>query len=250
MARKKEMTQDPYEVFLDNVIPQPHFMMKKGGVGTSPEGDIIAIKAQSKNGKSFLASIFASVILGNTFGELTPNGDENTVVLYFDTEQNKFNTQILMSRIHTLCGWEQENSDRLHVYAMRQMPFPERMEYIEAKTKEYKPSAIFIDGIADLLEDFNDIGQSQQLIQKLMNISADYHTAVFFILHTNKKDMNMKGHLGSLATQKCSDVFYIEKKNKLFVVTETDCRNVHISDFAFTIAPDGIPDYAYPNAHT
>lgn len=250
MARKKELNQDPYEVFLQNIIPQPNFTIRKGGVGTSPEGDIIAIKAQSKNGKSFLASIFASVILGSTFGELTPNGEADNVVLYFDTEQNKFNTQILMSRIHTLCGWEQENSDRLHVYAMRQMPFAERMEYIEGKTKMYSPAAIFIDGIADLLEDFNDIGQSQQLIQKLMNISADYNTAVFFILHTNKKDMNMKGHLGSLATQKCSDVFYIEKKNDRFVVTETDCRNVHISDFAFTIAPDGIPEYLYPNSKT
>lgn len=237
----KKKTIDRYEVFLGNVIPKPNFVMSHDGIGTSPEGDITAIKAQSKNGKTFLATIFASVILGNEFGRLTPSGDNTTSVLYFDTEQNKSNTQILMSRIHTLCGWNQRNNERLHVYALRQMPLEDRVKYIEQKTAEYLPSAIFIDGIADLLDDFNDIKQSQEIIQKLMNISSEYNTAVFFILHTNKSDSNMKGHLGTLATQKCSDVFYIQKKKDHFVVTETDCRNVPISDFSFTIDDEGIP---------
>lgn len=235
------MTTDQFEVFLGSDIPKPNYIMAHDGVGTTPEGDITAIKAKSKNGKTFLATIFASVILGCRFGKLTPAGDMKTSVLYFDTEQNKSNTQILMSRIHIMCGWGQENNPRLHVYALRQMPLEHRVGYIEEKTAQYRPSAIFVDGIADLIEDFNDIRQSQDIIQKMMNISSTYSTAVFFILHTNKGDANMKGHLGTLATQKCSDVFYIEKKGDRFLVSETDCRNMPISGFSFCIDEEGIP---------
>lgn len=250
MAKKKDNTDntpkeqvfDKYEIRLDEIIPKPKFTFTSLGRGCSPQGDIIAIKAKSKNGKTFLATIFAAVVLGAEMGDLKSEFPEESRVLFFDTEQNKTNTQILMSRIHIMRGWSLSNNDRLHVYSMREMPLSQRMDYIIAKTKEHKPTAVFIDGIADLLQDFNDISTSNQIIGKLMTLSSYNHCAVFFVLHTNKTDGNMKGHLGTLGWQKCSDVFSVEKhKDGTFKVTETDCRNKPIADFVFKVSEDGIP---------
>ena len=250
MAKKKDNTDntpkeqvfDKYEIRLDERIPKPKFTFTNLGRGCSPQGDIIAIKAKSKNGKTFLATIFAAVILGADMGDLKGEFADDSKVLYFDTEQNKINTQILMSRIHIMRGWDLTNNDRLHVYSMREMPMGERMKYIIDKTKKHKPTAVFIDGIADLLNDFNDIASSNELISSLMTLSSYNKCAVFFILHTNKSDGNMKGHLGTLGWQKCSDVFSVEKqKDGTFKVTETDSRNKPISDFTFKVSEDGIP---------
>lgn len=241
----KSGLRDWYEVRLGDEAPIPNFTFKSAATGSSPVGDIIAIKAKSKNGKTFLAAIFASVILGAEFANLTPTMSAESKVMFFDTEQNRPNTQALLERIHIMCGWEEEHRQRLRVFSLREMPIFERLNYIAKKVKNFMPTAVFIDGLADLTIDFNDIEQSQDIILRISQLATAQKCAIFFILHTNKSktDNNMKGHLGTLATQKCSDVFYIEKSEDgtTFNVTETDCRNIPISDFSFKIDEDGIP---------
>lgn len=236
---------DKWEIQIGEELPKLQFTFSLFGTGCAPRGDIIAIKAKSKNGKTFLASIFASVILGTRFGDLkTEIPTRHAKVLYFDTEQNKVNTQALMVRMHRLCRWDMKNNRKLHVYSLREMPQEERMEYIKERVREHRPVAVFIDGIGDLTPDFNDIAYSQDTIQDLMSMSSMNDCAVFFILHTNKNDTNMKGHLGTLATQKCSDIFYVERDNSgTFHVSETDSRNKTIAKFQFIVDETGIPIY-------
>ena len=233
---------DKYEIQLTENIAKPNYVFSVGKCGSSPKGDIIAIKAKPKSGKTMLAILFSAVILGADSKEVKSANPQDSKVLYFDTEQNKANVQALMGKIHTILGWDMLNCDRLHVYYMREMEMTERWQYIENKTAHHKPTAIFIDGVADLIADFNDIGSSQEIIQKMMTLSSSYDCAVFFILHVNKTDSNMKGHLGTLATQKCSDVFCVDKqKDGSFKVTETDCRNRPVDSFTFRVSEDGIP---------
>lgn len=234
---------DKWEIQIDEELSTPKFTISSYGIGCAPRGDIIAIKAKSKNGKTFLASIFASVILGAQFGGLkswVPS--RQSKVLYFDTEQNKPNTQALMIRIHKMCGWGIRNNRKLHVFYLREMPLEERMGYIKDKVKEHRPVAVFIDGLADLIPDFNDVTYSQDIIQEIMSMSSMNDCAVFFVLHTNKNDNNMQGHLGTYALKKCADVFCVERdKTGVFHVSETDSRNVAISNFDFVVNEDKIP---------
>ncbi len=233
---------DKFEVRLGDEEPVPQFSFKSDGIGSAPIGDIVAIKAKSKNGKTFLAAILASVILGGKFGNIKPTFGDKSKILFFDTEQNRPNVQALLQRILILRGWEEERNDRLRVYSLREMHVLERLRYISRKIDTLRPTTVFIDGLADLAFDFNDIEQSQDVIIKISQIASSKGCAIFFVLHTNKNDMNMKGHLGTLAVQKCSDVFYIEKdEDDFFNVTETDCRNIPIKDFSFKIDNDGIP---------
>lgn len=233
---------DKFEVRLGDEEPVPQFSFKSDGIGSSPIGDIVAIKAKSKNGKTFLAAILASVILGGKFGNIRPTFGDKSKILFFDTEQNRPNVQALLQRILILRGWAEEHNDRLKIYSLREMHVLERLRYITRKIDKLRPTTVFIDGLADLAFDFNDIEQSQDVIIKISQIASSKGCTIFFVLHTNKNDMNMKGHLGTLAVQKCSDVFYIEKDDDAFFnVTETDCRNIPIKDFSFKIDENGIP---------
>lgn len=87
------------------------------------------------------------------------------------------------------------------------------------------------------------MGQSSEIINYLMRLSAENDVAIVNVLHTNKRkdDSDMKGHLGTLLLQKASDVFEVKKNDGIFNVTESDCRNVSIPDFSFSIGADGVP---------
>ena len=231
------------EVNIESKVQYPDFTFTYKSKGTAPRGDIIAIKAKSKNGKTFLASLLAAVTLGAEMKGFKASYKDSKV-LYFDTEQNIVNTKNVVRRIYTMCEWKYEKNGRIEAYNLREMELDIRMDFIQEKITEFKPTAVFIDGIADLVSNFNDIDTSQALIQRLMKISSYNKCAIYIVIHTNKGrgDESMKGHLGTLAWQKCSDVFNIEKqKDMSFLVSESDCRNVPITKFCFKISRDGIP---------
>ena len=234
--------KERYLIDLSKTYSEPNFLIKSNGAGVLARGDIAAIKAKSKSGKSFVCSIFASVVLGTPWGDLQPTF-EGGKVLYFDTEQNKLNTAKLAKRVHALCNFDiHSNSDKFKCYALRQMNMENRLPFIKKRIEEEKPALAVIDGIVDLLQDFNDIKQSSDVIQALMQISADNDCSVLFVLHENKSDENMRGHVGSMSAQKCADVFQVEKrKDGTLNVTECECRNLPIPDFSFAIDSYGIP---------
>ena len=76
-----------------------------------------------------------------------------------------------------------------------------------------------------------------------MATSTEFNLSIIFVLHTNKskEDNNMKGHLGTMAVQKCSDVFEVVKNVATFNVSVSECRNIPISEFSFILDNDGIP---------
>lgn len=235
-------TED-FQIDLSQIYPEPEYTVTIGGVGTMPRGDVQAIKAKSKNGKSYLCSVLIASILGCTeFG-----GEKRTdkpSILYFDTEQNQLNTARLARRVHTLMGWSAaRNHEGFEAYSLRPMNTEKRTAFIEKMTREKTPTVIFIDGVADLIEDFNDVTQSQVLIAALMKLSTETNCAICCVLHTNKTkgDNAMKGHLGTLLLQKASDVFEVRKEDGLFNVKETDSRNIPIAGFSFAIDGHGIP---------
>ena len=215
-------TSEAYEIDITQVYPEPRFTVRLNGVGTLPRGDIQAVKAKSKNGKSFLCTVFVASVMGCKDFQFEAVED-GAKVLYFDTEQNERNTAALAKRVYSLMKW--------------------RLPIIERAVRENAPTVVVIDGVADLLEDFNDVGQSSEIINSLMRLSAENDVAIINVLHTNKRkdDSDMKGHLGTLLLQKASDVFEVKKNEGTFNVSESDCRNIAIPDFSFSIGADGVP---------
>lgn len=235
---------EKYRIDITQDYPEPNYLIKIGDVPTIPTGDIQAIKAKSKNGKSYVASIFAAAILGNVEFGLSSLTDEASV-LYFDTEQNPRNTARIVRRIHQLCEWSiTENSwERFQAFSLRGYPASGRLELIQHVVDEFQPAAIFIDGIADLVDSYNDEETAVKLMDDLGKLAIDYDCAVVGVLHTNKAadDNNMKGHLGTMLLQKSSDVFHVLKDGALFNVEQTDTRNAPTPSFSFGLDDAAIP---------
>lgn len=225
---------------LSQAIPEPKYLLLQGNIGTLPVGDIQAVKGLAKAGKSYFVSILIASILGcEKFGFRCT--EPNAKVIYFDTEQNRPNTTRLIRRVHSLLDWDaSKNNDRLLNFSLRSRTREERRAFIDLVTRMEKPTAIFIDGIADLLEDFNDPKESQDIILELMRLSAECQCAVVNVLHTARTSTtgSMKGHLGSLLLQKVSDEYEVKKSaDNVFSVSQSDTRNSNILDFSFVIDP-------------
>lgn len=232
------------EIVKGESYPPLRYLIRCGEIGSIPRGDIIAVKAKSKNGKSFLTTILASVILGAKFGNIEPI-ETDTRVLYFDTEQNKCNVVNMLDRIYELCGWKEIQKEHLRVFALRKLDLEKRWQFIRRRIEETNPDAVVVDGIADLIHNFNDIDESSAIVQEMTKTALEFDCAIIFVLHTNKAkdDTNMKGHLGTQAVQKCSDVFEVErdKCTGVFRVSESDARNASFPDFAFILDNDIVP---------
>lgn len=224
-------------------ISAPPFIIKIDSVGTLPRRDLFAIKAKSKQGKSQAATILIAGVLGDeSLGITLANPAYKTKAVYFDTEQASYNTTMVGHRVHHLVGWpEESNNSRFRVYNMREWKWEDKMPFIEYVISTFKPTLVIIDGIADLLLNFNDVEKSAVCILNLMQIASKCGCAVGCVLHENKgkDDNSMKGHLGTLLLQKASDVFEITKKNNVFCMSQTETRNKPIGDIKWVMDNDG-----------
>ena len=235
--------RDPYRIYLSDEYPDPENLLQYGESGTLPMGEITAIAGKAKTGKSFAVSILVASVLGcKDFAFI--HDRENAKVLYFDTEQGDCYVARIIRRIHKLLGWDiRTDSPQLIPYKLREQPQEERFNFILDKVSEFEPNLIVIDGIADLVFDFNDVRESTEMVVKLLDMCSRFDVAILTVLHENKskEDRNMKGHLGTMLLQKCASVFHLEKKGDTYTVTNTDCRNRPIEAFAFLIDDAGLP---------
>lgn len=254
------------------VYGPPQFLLYQGDTGFMSRGDMQAIKAKQKNGKSMLMAYFMGTILRGEYGCLKcPH--ENLKVLYVDTEQHENNTSLQALRVHRIAGWpDYYNNERFVVLTLRGEDHKECRQLVEYTIKEMQPDAVFIDGIRDLCSNFNDMEESADLIKWEMNLSKHYNIALCSVLHVNPNSDKMRGHLGTEEQNKCSDVFTVvklfdgdapnyvngrRKKKDLppgykpdisFNVIQTDARNRDIDEFEFVcIGEYGTPVCKTPN---
>ena len=86
-----------------------------------------------------------------------------------------------------------------------------------------------------------------ELINKLMQWSSFYDLHIHCVLHLNKGDDNVRGHIGTELNNKAETVLVISKSSNHPEVSEV--RSMHIRDkdfmpFAFQISEDGLPEAA------
>jgi len=239
----QQVSVDPCEILLENEYPEPRYSLTIGGIGTLPQGDIAAIKAKSKNGKTYLASIFGASVHGSdAFG--MQSQVRGSTVLYFDTEQNERNTARVLRRMNALCGYDTKvTKQEVRAYSIRRIDTASRWAYITEQVNMRNPSVIIIDGIVDLVKDFNDPIESKEFVSNLLKFAQERDISIICILHTNKAkdDNNMRGHLGTILEQKAADIFEVVKNGSTFTVKETECRNQPIDEFSFVLDNDGMP---------
>lgn len=265
--------------------PEPHFMFEYNGVGFSPLGGIQAISGQKKNGKTFVLAQLMAVALGKggRLDEYLPGlrTREDTIewlghepkVLYCDTEMEQLNTAKVLRRVHWLLEWDlKERSERFFVLWLREVPKTEkstankeRWRLIKNAIELVKPDIVFVDGLRDLVNDFNDNSESSAIVGEMMSLASQKQLCIWNVLHYNPKPSNddeskMRGHLGTELGNKVSDTFVSTKKKDAgtgkvtFTVKQQDARGKDVDDWKFEVVDDagglGIPHIIENNAAT
>lgn len=227
--------------------PEPQYLVKFGGVPTIPRGNLVAITAKWKNGKTFLCDVLCAVFLGSDrFPGFTGTGQEGKV-MFFDTEQDVTDTARIKRIIDTLIP-EQRRSD-LEVFCLRGIDIEgeddqlSRYDFISQAIEHTRPAMVVVDGIADLIYNYNDVIESQNIVNNLAALASQHNCAIVTVMHQNKgkQDTTMKGHIGTMLYQKCSDVFSVQKFDGMFVCRHVVSRHSNISDFYFSLTDDGVP---------
>lgn len=251
--RNEEMELLKRETKLNPTIDygEPLYTLSREGIGFFPKGDIQAIKAPQKNGKTFLISMLIGAYMKGEYNGIkceipTPK------VIYIDTEQHPRNTCKLYRRSCLIGGMDNWNyhDERFQCYHLRGKRPEQIADFVEYIGRTETPDVIFIDGVVDMVHDFNNLEESGECVRRLMDLSKVLDCAIPCVLHVNPNSDKMRGHLGTILSQKASDVISCIKEkeksgNVTFNVEQTDTRNKDIRQFAFVIEDykDGHGDF-------
>ena len=239
------------------------YLLTLDGIGFSPLGDIQAITGREKNGKTFvLVQLMAAILGSKATGSLRFNDGiaerlgHEPKVLFIDTEQSLNDTLKVARRVHFLCGWEfKRANDRFRLLHLREeTDVRTRFMKVMSAIDEMKPDAVFIDGIRDIMSDFNDLNESSTVIRELMAAATHNNCCIWCALHENSSggnsgDRKMRGHLGTELSHKVSDTLRSEKTVKdndvTFTVEHIMARGKDTFGWKFKVSDDtcrfGIP---------
>lgn len=202
------------------------------------EGDISMLQGQQKSKKSYFSSaLAASMLRDGVFPKFKNEGDVN--IAYIDTEQSPYYAQMTNRRIFNL-----SKSLNYSFYACRVMSTAQRRMTVE-RHLEKNPNCKFIilDGIVDLVDNFNDLESCKELIQWLMTITKNYNVHILNVLHENIGGIGKaRGHLGTMLAQKAETVIRIEKDETDFsysTISAKDVRGRPFKPFNISISDNG-----------
>jgi RecA-family ATPase len=201
--------------------------------------NISAIIGKAKSRKTFCNTILsAALIIGEFCNKIFASIKKPLKVVYFDTEQGRGRAQKVLKRIIALSG----NINQIDMISMRPYATIERVEIIDEYLKTHKPDVAFIDGIRDLIMDFNNLSQSTELMTSLLRWSETHDCHICCVLHMNKADGNARGHLGSELMNKAESVIAIDmiEGSQYSDIKSVYMRDGDFESFQFTIS-DGLP---------
>jgi len=210
-------------------------------------GNFSAIVGASKSKKTFFKSLLvASYIGGNSdrySGNISGHRKQGEFVIDIDTEQGEWHAQSVFKRIPRMVG---ENPDFYKPFALRKYSHFERIQFIEylIYESEYKDNIglFVIDGLADLVADFNDLKETNLIIQKVMKWTGDKNFHLITIIHQNSTTNKATGHLGSSILKKAETVCNLVNSNDIVEVTFPYTRGFPIENIQFEVNSEGLPE--------
>lgn len=212
-------------------------------------GEFSAIVATSKSKKTFLKSAFLASYIGNSADLLFPNikthRDKEYSILDFDTEQGKYYTQRTFKRVYEIAKL---GYPHYHGYATRHLSSPQRLGLIDFCLKNQKTlykepvKLISIDGIADLVENTNDIVMSKEASDYILRWTYEYNLHITTVIHKSQVTNKPLGHLGTYVLKKAETVIDLEIEDNYVKVTNPFSRGYKFDEFSFYINKDSLPE--------
>lgn len=198
------------------------------------KGGLTVLSGAAKNGKSTALTLLMAAMLKED-GKIGCLERANSCKIgYIDTEQRKSDTIRIYKRILQLAGLpEEDDYSKLVVYNQRAFFKNEKVDALKEICEENRGGLVVLDNVTDYGNNINDSEQAQKVVEMLLSYSAQYDVALVAVIHTNKGDKNLRGHIGTFMIQKADTVVLVEKKRSCFVVSNKASRRQEIPDFRF-----------------
>ena len=240
--------KEKYVIDGDVDYPEPEYLIRIGDVPTLPKGNLVAVSAKWKNGKTFFCDILSAIFLGSDVFPNCENLVKKGKVRFIDTEQARNDSARILKTIRAIIP--EERHDDIEVSCLRDADIDNygdddvsRYEFVSQSIEIERPDLIIVDGIADLIYNYNDVTESQDMVNKLAALANKHNCCIVVVMHQNKgnHDKMMKGHIGTMLYQKCSDVFQVEKHGEIFIVSHPVSRHRQSSGLVFKLDENAIP---------
>ena len=204
-------------------------------------GEMSAIVAPQKSKKTFFKRAIAASYIGgqstNYFPNLTSCND-NKYVLDFDTEQGKYYAQRSFIGVMDMVG---SNYKNYLPFGIKSLSDKEMLLFIDGVIQKYKNEIgmVFIDQIADLCVNPNDIVQSNEVINKLKDWT-ELGIHVCCVIHKTFEKDKAFGHLGTYVQKKVETSIFLnitdfETSNSPVKVVQKDSRGAPFDPFFFDL---------------
>jgi hypothetical protein len=210
-------------------------------------GNFSCIVGASKSKKTFLKSLLtASFIGGDTSlhtSSIKTHRDRECFVIDIDTEQSTYHAQQVFKRVMRLVGMD--SYEFYKPFALRPYDAKERLQFIEwliyESDMKNNIGFVAIDGLADTVNDFNDLKESQAVIQKVMQWTAEKQFHLTTILHSNFGTTKAVGHIGSSMLKKAETVCQVTPEESTVKAHFSHTRGYPIPDFEYAVDDSGLP---------
>ena len=224
----------------------PKYTLEYKGVPFAPLGGIHGLTGQPGHGKTFtFTQLMVAILKGEFYGlrYRLKNEVPEPKVLYIDTEMEKGNTQLVMLRVYDMMGWPKgSQQEQFKILWLREVTkAEERWRKTLKAINVMKPTVVFLDGLIDVIGDFNDNKECQDLIYQCMGTASHYGISMWLLLHENPGSEKMVGHAGSFLERKATDVLKTKKEKGaevIFNVEQKKARSRDLDKWQFRIEDD------------
>ena len=225
----------------DTEVPPEEYVLEVDGKGIFARRDIHAVKAKQKAGKTTALKVFIAALLTGVMFRVKSLLEKPRIV-YFDTEQSRTDTKLILEDVAQMTGLGPEVIDgQVVLQSLRRCDHDQLLPLLRVAIEDEKPSVVFVDGIVEFVESFNDEAQAKQLIHDLLVLCDEHDCSIVCVLHTNKadEDHNMRGHLGTMLAQKAGTVLECKKQGGVITVGCSDSRHAEMPEWSIMFDEEG-----------
>lgn len=222
--------------------PEPQTIIASDGIPVLTLGDFSAVVGQAGTRKSWFCLLLAGCYLsGGRYPANSPFELEAPpgLLIWIDTEQGASRVARTQRRLQRMIG---DSEGQYMFFSMREFDAPTRLMATAYLIVRYKPTMVIIDGIADLMNDPNDVLESAVIRQFLLSASSIYGNHIVTVIHSNEKGITDKarGHVGSEVARKAATMFQLVSEGDYTNVTYGKTRDACPQTFSLVIS-DGMP---------
>lgn len=276
LQQRNWFQEDTTSLYLDFAEPYrpPRWTLSHNGTPFANLGELHVITGKSGHGKTSFMSMVMAAILKGSYGGLKYELHEEIpfpVVLYIDTEQGKDDTIAIKNRICTLAGLDyRKPQDQFKIVRLRDtVDATQRWSQILKVIWEVRPTVVFLDGMLDIVKDYNNQEECQPIIRECMITATKYDISMWCVLHENPTFDKMVGTLGSVLQRKVTEGFAIRKHKQAnepkdkkrsdrppiyFTVEQLKARRFDQNDWDFEVLNNaegwGVPQELDPQPET